>query len=79
MSEMTFCGYQEESRLLGAAGYQPVKDVTLVRHIYVLPHHQRTGIGSKLLSHLILLSALTLRNILTMSLSKRLALNALLR
>jgi GNAT superfamily N-acetyltransferase len=52
MSEMTFFGYQEEGKLLGVAGYQPVKDVTLVRHIYVLPEHQRRGIGSKLLRHL---------------------------
>ncbi|MGB9023415.1 MAG: GNAT family N-acetyltransferase [Candidatus Bathyarchaeia archaeon] len=52
MSEMTFFGYEEEGKVLGVAGYQPVKDVTLVRHIYVLPEHQRRGIGSKLLSYL---------------------------
>jgi GNAT superfamily N-acetyltransferase len=52
MSRMTFFGYQEGGKLLGVAGSQPVKDVTLVRHIYVLPEHQRRGIGSELLSHL---------------------------
>jgi len=52
MSEMTVFGYQEEGKLLAVAGYQPVRDVTLVRHIYVLPEHQRKGIGSELLSHL---------------------------
>jgi N-acetylglutamate synthase-like GNAT family acetyltransferase len=52
MSEMTFFGHEEEGKVLGVAGYQPVKDVTLVRHIYVLPEHQRRGIGSKLLSYL---------------------------
>jgi GNAT superfamily N-acetyltransferase len=52
MSEMTFFGYEEEGKLLGVAGQQPVKDVTLVRHIYVLPEHQRRGIGSQLLSHI---------------------------
>jgi GNAT superfamily N-acetyltransferase len=52
MSEMTFFGYEEKGRLLGVVGHQPVKDVTLMRHIYVLPQHQRRGIGSELLSHL---------------------------
>ena len=33
-------------------GIQPVKDVTLIRHAYVLPAHQGTGIGGKLLEHL---------------------------
>lgn len=53
MSEMAFFGYEQEGKLLGVAGHQPVKDVTLVRHIYVLPEHQRRGIGSELLSHLV--------------------------
>ena len=52
MREMTFFGYMEEGRLLGVAGFQPVKDVTLVRHVYVLPEHQRRGIGGRLLSHI---------------------------
>jgi GNAT superfamily N-acetyltransferase len=52
MSEMIFFGYEEKGRLLGVVGHQPVKDVTLMRHIYVLPQHQRRGIGSELLSHL---------------------------
>ncbi len=33
-------------------GFEPVKDVTLIRHAYVLPQWQRQGIGSKLLNHL---------------------------
>jgi len=53
MSEVAFFGYEQEGKLLGVAGHQPVKDVTLVRHIYVLPEHQRRGIGSELLSHLV--------------------------
>ena len=53
MNEMTFFAYQEKGKILGVAGYQPVKDVTLVRHIYVLHEHQRRGIGGKLLSHII--------------------------
>jgi len=51
MREMTFFGYEEQGALLGVVGYQPVKDVTLVRHLYVLPDHQRKGIGGELLNH----------------------------
>jgi GNAT superfamily N-acetyltransferase len=53
MSQMIFFAYQEDEKFLAVAGYQPVGDVTLVRHIYVLPKHQRRGIGSKLLSHIV--------------------------
>jgi GNAT superfamily N-acetyltransferase len=53
MREMTFFGYEEEGGLLGVVGYQPVKDVTLVRHLYVLPGHQRRGIGGELLNHML--------------------------
>jgi GNAT superfamily N-acetyltransferase len=49
MSEMTFFGYRENRRLVGVAGYQRVMDMTLVRHVYVLPECQRKGIGEKLL------------------------------
>lgn len=52
MGVMTFFGYEEKGKLLGVAGFQPVKDVTLVRHTYVLPKHQRRGIGGKLLTHI---------------------------
>jgi GNAT superfamily N-acetyltransferase len=52
MSEMTFFGYEENGKLLGVAGYQPIKGVSLVRHLYVLPEHQRKGIGRQLLSHI---------------------------
>ena len=52
MSEMTFFGYEEGGGLLGVAGFQPVREVTLVRHTYVLPKHQRKGIGGRLLSHI---------------------------
>lgn len=53
MSEMTFLGYEERGELVGVAGYQRVMDVTLVRHVYVLPKHQRRGIGKKLLTHIL--------------------------
>jgi len=52
IDEMTFFAY-EENGMLGVVGYQPVKDVTLVRHLYVLPEYQRRGIGKKLLKHVI--------------------------
>jgi GNAT superfamily N-acetyltransferase len=53
MREMTFFGYQENNRLLGIVGYQPVKDVTLLRHLYVRPEYHRHGIGRKLTEHVI--------------------------
>lgn len=52
MDQMTFFGYEEGGKLLGVAGFQPVRDVTLVRHAYVLPKHQRKGIGGKLLNQI---------------------------
>ena len=53
MDAMTFFAYEEDGMLQGVVGYQPFKDVTLVRHLYVLPEHQRCGIGKKLLEHVI--------------------------
>ena len=52
MAGMTFFGCWEEDRLVGVMGFQPVKDVTLIRHAYVLPEYQRKGIGARLLDHL---------------------------
>jgi GNAT superfamily N-acetyltransferase len=48
-SRMTFYGWEEDGQLTGVIGYEPVKDVTLVRHCYVLSDHQRQGVGSALL------------------------------
>ena len=47
-----FYGWKENDTLLGVMGIQPVKDITLIRHSYVLTKHQRRGIGEKLLKHL---------------------------
>ena len=47
-----FWGYEEDGELLGVMGIQPVKDVDLIRHAYVLPGTQGKGIGTQLLSHL---------------------------
>jgi GNAT superfamily N-acetyltransferase len=51
MARMTFFGWDEGRRLIGVIGFQPVKDVTLIRHAYVLPDYQRKSIGTKLLNH----------------------------
>jgi len=50
-ARMTFYGWEEDGRLTGVIGYEPVKNVTLVRHCYVLPGRQRQGVGSALVRH----------------------------
>ena len=40
MKNMTFFGWEEKGKLVGVMGFQPVKDVTLIRHAYVLPGYQ---------------------------------------
>ena len=52
MKQMTFFGWEAHGELVAVMGFQPVRDVTLIRHAYVLPEYQRQGIGDKLLSHL---------------------------
>jgi GNAT superfamily N-acetyltransferase len=52
MNGMTFFGWEEKRRLVGVMGFQPIKDVTLIRHAYVLPDRQGRGIGTRLLAHL---------------------------
>ena len=52
MKQMTFFGWEVDKELVGIIGFQPIKDVTLIRHAYVLSQWQKQGIGSKLLSHL---------------------------
>jgi GNAT superfamily N-acetyltransferase len=47
-----FWGSEIEGKLVGVMGIQPVRDVDLIRHAYVLPGHQRQGIGAALLGHL---------------------------
>lgn len=49
---VAFWGYEEKGALLGVMGLQPVRDVDLIRHAYVLPGTQRRGIGGELLAHL---------------------------
>ena len=47
-----FYGCKLDDRLVGVMGIQDVKDVTLIRHAYVLTEFQRHGIGRALLEHL---------------------------
>ena len=52
MQHMIFFGWEENRRLVAVMGFQPLEDVTLIRHAYVLPGCQRQGLGSRLLEHL---------------------------
>ena len=52
MNRMTFFGWEVDGELVGVMGFEPVRDVTLIRHAYVLPRWQKQGIGSQLLAHL---------------------------
>jgi GNAT superfamily N-acetyltransferase len=52
-----FWGYESDGAIVGVMGLQPVREVNLVRHAYVLPSSQRLGVGSALLEHLLPLSA----------------------
>ena len=49
---VAFWGYEENGRMAGVMGIQPVHDVTLIRHAYVRTASQGRGIGTHLLSHL---------------------------
>jgi GNAT superfamily N-acetyltransferase len=49
---VAFWGWEEDGRLVGVMGLQPVRDVDLIRHAYVLPDRQHRGIGAALLGHL---------------------------
>lgn len=52
MERITFYGWEVNGELVGVMGFEVVKDVTLIRHAYILPEWQRQGIGSKLLAHI---------------------------
>jgi N-acetylglutamate synthase-like GNAT family acetyltransferase len=47
-----FWGYETDGRLTGVMGIQQVEDVDLIRHAYVRPDSQRSGVGAALLRHL---------------------------
>jgi N-acetylglutamate synthase-like GNAT family acetyltransferase len=47
-----FYGLKENNHLVAVMGIQPVQDVTLIRHAYVLTSQQRKGHGEKLITYL---------------------------
>jgi len=49
---VAFWGFETDGRLVGVMGIQPVHDVDLIRHAYVLPAQQRHGVGAALIEHL---------------------------
>ena len=48
-----FWGLEEDGRLVGVMGIQPLGEVDLIRHAYVLPARQGEGVGGRLLRDLI--------------------------
>ena len=48
-----FTGYELGGTLIGIMGIQPVLNVRLIRHAYVLPKSQGSGVGSKLINNLL--------------------------
>jgi GNAT superfamily N-acetyltransferase len=61
MAGMTFFGWDGGDGLAGVMGYQPLGEVTLVRHAYVLSERQGEGIGGRLLEYLVGYRAPTLQ------------------
>jgi GNAT superfamily N-acetyltransferase len=49
---VVFWGYEEPEGLVAIMGYQPVREVSLIRHAYVRTGRQRRGVGALLLSRL---------------------------
>ena len=52
MKRVTFYGWELNGELVGVMGVEPIEDVTLIRHSYVLPRWQGKGIGRRLLNHI---------------------------
>jgi GNAT superfamily N-acetyltransferase len=53
MKRMTFYGWEDAAGLKGVMASEPVRDITLVRHAYVLPGWQGRGVGRSLLNHIL--------------------------
>ena len=54
---VAFWVYEADGEVIGTMGIQPVRDVDLIRHAYVLPGSQRRGVGGALIEYLQGLSA----------------------
>ncbi len=50
---LTFFGWEESGKLVGVIGLERIKDMTLLRHAYILKEWQGQGIGGKFLEHII--------------------------
>src|SRR3712207_4064362 len=50
---VVFTGAEIDGALVGVMGVQRVRDVDLIRHAYVLPERQGSGVGGALLRHLV--------------------------
>jgi GNAT superfamily N-acetyltransferase len=50
---VAFTGCERDGALVGVMGLQPVGDVDLIRHAYVVPAGQGSGVGRRLLEHLV--------------------------
>jgi len=50
---VVFWGVEAGGRLVGVMGLQDVRDVMLIRHAYVATAARNSGIGSRLLHHLV--------------------------
>jgi GNAT superfamily N-acetyltransferase len=51
-----FWGYEDQGKLVGVMGIQPVDEVDLIRHAYVVSGQQRGGVGTALIQRLLLLT-----------------------
>jgi GNAT superfamily N-acetyltransferase len=49
---VAFWGYEADGELIGIMGIQPVREVDLIRHAYVITGNQRRGVGGELIEHL---------------------------
>jgi len=47
-----FYGWEEDSELVAIMGFEPIEEVILIRHAYVLPSYQRRGIATRLMDFL---------------------------
>ncbi|MEA2168659.1 MAG: hypothetical protein QOF76_1959 [Solirubrobacteraceae bacterium] len=47
-----FSGYEDGGELIGVMGIQSVREVDLIRHAYVAPAGQGSGVGRALMEHL---------------------------
>ena len=50
---VVFWGSERDGGLTGVMGIQRARDVQLIRHAYVLPAQQGSGVGRELLEHLV--------------------------